>query len=121
MKNRLLAVIACLCVSQAVADDKAGIIEIIDSRFDRHQDIAMQIFDYAELGYLEEKSSALLQKTLSDAGFAIETGVADIPTAFVASAGSGKPVIAFLAEFDALPGITQTTDPFRNEIPGKAG
>lgn len=116
-----LVSLSILFATMAIADQKAIIIEKIDSRFERHQNIAMQIFDYAELGYQEEHSSTLLSTTLQNAGFRIETGVADIPTAFVAEAGSGKPVIALLAEFDALPGITQTADPFRNEIPGKAG
>jgi len=77
--------------------------------------IAMQIWDWAEVGYQEELSSALLAQTLADAGFSIDKGVADIPTAFVASAGSGTPVIALLAEYDALPGITQTASATRDE------
>jgi aminobenzoyl-glutamate utilization protein B len=106
--------------NNAFAVDKAKIIKKIDARFQTHQDIALKIFDYAELGYLENKSSTLLKNTLRDAGFRIEEGVASIPTAFIAEAGEGKPVIALLAEFDALPGITQSVDPFRNEIPAKA-
>ncbi len=57
------------------------------------------------------ESTSLLQAHLSDAGFHIETGVAGMPTAFVASWGSGSPVIGILAEFDALPGITQDRTP----------
>ncbi|MBT7950472.1 MAG: amidohydrolase [Gammaproteobacteria bacterium] len=107
-------------LNNTYAADKAKIIENIDARFQAHQDIALKIYDYAELGYLENKSSALLKNTLRDAGFRLEEGVANIPTAFIAEAGEGKPVIALLAEFDALPGITQSADPFRNEIPAKA-
>jgi aminobenzoyl-glutamate utilization protein B len=73
----------------------------------RYQDISMRIWEYAELGYKEVKSSALLQETLKQAGFRVEAGVAGIPTAFVASFGSGSPVIGILAEFDALPGLSQ--------------
>ncbi|MFT5133645.1 MAG: aminobenzoyl-glutamate utilization protein B [Gammaproteobacteria bacterium] len=112
----LISIATCV-----IAADKANVIENIDARFQTHQDIAMKIFNYAELGYLEEKSTTLLKDTLREVGFKIEEGLADIPTAFVAQAGKGKPVIALLAEFDALPGITQTTDPFRKEIPGKVG
>jgi aminobenzoyl-glutamate utilization protein B len=108
----------CLPVS---ADSRDKIIEEIDQRFDEHKSIALEIWDLAELGYLEVKSSALLQSKLSEQGFRIESGVAGIPTSFIAEAGSGKPVIALLAEFDALPGITQTASPTREEIPGKAG
>jgi aminobenzoyl-glutamate utilization protein B len=59
------------------------------------------------MGYQEEKSSALLQKTLADEGFSIKKGVAGIPTAFIAEYGSGTPVIAIMGEYDALPGLSQ--------------
>ncbi|MCJ7448406.1 MAG: amidohydrolase [Bacteroidales bacterium] len=65
------------------------------------------IWNYAELGMQEFKSSALLIKTLEDEGFNIEKGVAGMPTCFVASWGKGKPVIGILGEFDALPMISQ--------------
>jgi hypothetical protein len=74
------------------------------------------IWDYAELGYHEEKSSALLSGELKKAGFQIQSGVADEPTAFVASYGQGKPVIAILGEFDALPGLSQAAVPDRSPI-----
>ncbi len=79
----------------------------IGGQYDKYKGIALQIWEYAELGYKEVKSSALLQQTLKDKGFAVEAGVAGIPTAFVASYGSGHPVIGILAEFDALPGLSQ--------------
>lgn len=87
----------------------------IDGLETKNAELALQIWDWAEMGYQEERSSALLAQTLSDAGFSIEHGVAGIPTAFVASAGSGTPVIALLAEYDALPGITQTASADRQE------
>ena len=59
------------------------------------------------MGYQEEKSSALLQKTLADEGFSIKKGVAGIPTAFIAEYGNGTPVIAIMGEYDALPGLSQ--------------
>jgi aminobenzoyl-glutamate utilization protein B len=59
---------------------------------------------------------------LKDAGFTIEAGVAGEPTAFIATAGSGKPVIAVLGEFDALPGVSQEAVPELKPIVGqKAG
>jgi aminobenzoyl-glutamate utilization protein B len=121
VRNTSVLLLLITITNSVLAGDKANIIENIDVRFQTHQDIAMKIFNYAELGYLENKSSTLLKDTLRAAGFKIREGVANIPTAFIAEAGKGKPVIALLAEFDALPGITQTTDPFRKEIPGKAG
>ncbi|HEY5690199.1 MAG TPA: amidohydrolase, partial [Cyclobacteriaceae bacterium] len=87
--------------------DKENAMESLDGKQDHYTQVAKQIWEYAELAYLENKSSALLQNELSKAGFKIEKGVAGIPTAFVASYGSGKPVIGVLGEFDALPGLSQ--------------
>jgi len=89
-------------MSTASAQD---VIESIEEQRAIYSDIAKKIWGYAEVGYQEEKSSKLLQSILDEAGFQIETGVAEIPTAFVASYGQGKPVIAILAEYDALPGV----------------
>lgn len=116
-----VAFLLALVAASASAAPRDGLINGIDQRFDEHRDIALRIWDLAELGYQEFKSSALLQRKLTAEGFAVEGGVAGMPTAFVAEAGSGEPVIALLAEFDALPGITQTASPEREEIPGKAG
>jgi aminobenzoyl-glutamate utilization protein B len=115
----LLALATASGPANAAARDKltAG----IDARFAEHEEIALRIWDLAELGYQEYESSALLQEKLAAAGFAVRSGVAGMPTAFVAEAGAGAPVISLLAEFDALPGITQTASPRREEIPGKAG
>ena len=87
--------------------------QAIDTRAEVYRDVAMKIWDFAELGYLEEKSSALLQEQLRQAGFQVQMGLANIPTAFVASYGSGQPVIGILAEFDALPGLSQEAMPTR--------
>jgi len=81
----------------------------------------LQIWDYAEEGFKESKSSALHQKTLSENGFKVEAGLADIPTAFVATYGSGKPVIGILAEFDALPGLSQDSVPEKKSLGRIAG
>ena len=78
--------------------------------------LATDLFDYAELGYLENRSSARLAAFLQDHGFAVEAGVAGLPTAFVASRGSGSPVLGLLAEFDALPGLSQAPVPYRQPL-----
>jgi aminobenzoyl-glutamate utilization protein B len=78
--------------------------------------VSKQIWDYAELGYHENKSSTLLQTQLKAAGFTIQSGVADEPTAFIASYGSGKPIIGVLGEFDALPGLSQQGVPDRDPV-----
>lgn len=79
-------------------------------------ELAQDVWDLAELGYLEERSSQRLQRFLTKGGFKVTTGVAKIPTAFVASAGKGSPVIGILAEFDALPGLSQAAVPERQAI-----
>jgi aminobenzoyl-glutamate utilization protein B len=92
------------------------VLKKLDSKADFYGDIARQIWANPELGYLETNSSTLLQKALADAGFKVTAGVADIPTAFVAEYGSGKPVIGIMAEFDALPGVSQKAVPFRDPV-----
>ncbi|MGE5200356.1 MAG: amidohydrolase, partial [Rhodospirillaceae bacterium] len=112
---RRFAVAAVLITALAGAGRAAGqappqpgaLTASIDANADRYAAVAKQIWGLAELGFQEEKSSALLQATLSDAGFAITRGVAGMPTAFTASYGRGKPVIVILGEFDALPGLSQ--------------
>ena len=97
------------------------ILNSIDENKNNYSEIAQQIWSYAEMGYQEAESSALLQKTLKDEGFKIEKGVAEIPTAFVATFGSSGPVIAILGEFDALPGLSQKALPYKVSNNGKAG
>lgn len=84
--------------------------------------MAQKIWNWAEMGYQETRSSELLQSQLKSEGFNIEAGVANIPTSFVASYGSGEPVIAILSEYDALPGVSQQAVPERKPVEGaKAG
>ncbi|PRX55481.1 amidohydrolase [Flagellimonas meridianipacifica] len=104
--------------SQKKTDD---VLKKLESNQEKYADIALQIWDLAEMGYLEEKSSALLQKTLSDEGFSIQKGVAGIPTAFVAEYGSGYPIIAILGEYDALPGLSQQAVPEKKTANKAAG
>src|SRR5262249_1199264 len=81
--------------------------------------VAHEIWQLAELGYKEKQTTARLQKELASAGFTVTAGVAGLPTAFVASYGSGKPMIGFSAEMDALPGDAQQAVPERKVIAGK--
>ncbi len=117
----ILVVFSTFAGVAGAAESREEMLTGIDQRYEEHKAIALQIWDWAELGYLEVNSSALLKDKLAAEGFRVQSGVAGIPTAFVAEFGSGKPVIALLAEFDALPGITQTASPLREEIRGKAG
>ena len=68
-------------------------------------DLSHRIHAKPELGFEEESASAWCAEQLSEAGLAVEMGICDLPTAFVASAGSGAFVLAICAEYDALPGI----------------
>ena len=69
--------------------------------------LAKEIWEYAELSYKETRSSNAMIEAIRKEGFTVESGIADIPTAFKASykCGSGKPVMGFLAEYDALDGL----------------
>lgn len=110
----------CILTSNA-QEAKSKALKSIDKKADMYGDIALQIWNWAEMGYQEEKSSALLQETLSDAGFTIKEGIAGIPTAFVAEYGQGSPVIGILGEFDALPGLSQLAVPEKKSAGGVAG
>jgi len=103
----------------AMAQDTDDMMDFIDGRYETTADMARTLWEYAEVGYKETKSSALIQAALRADGFAIEAGIAGIPTAFVATYGSGGPVIGIMAEFDALPGINQDALSSRVPIAGK--
>ena len=108
-----------LAPSLSSAQEKGPSIEsLINAHQERLSQVALEIWDFAEVGYQEERSSALLQQELASAGFAVEAGVAGMPTAFFAEWGSGTPVIGILAEYDALPGITQDAVPEEAPRPG---
>lgn len=91
----------------------------LQGQYNHYKNVELQIWNFAEVGYKEVKSSALLQQQLKDAGFTVDAGVAGIPTAFVATYGNGKPVIGILAEFDALPGLSQQAIPEKQPINGQ--
>lgn len=121
----LLASVGSIAATQSaiagpLADgDRMAILSDIDRGSAKLSQTALQIWNYGELGFQEQKSSALLQKELKDAGFTIKAGVAGMPTAFIASFKSGDgPVIGLLAEFDALPGLSQAAEPVHKEQPG---
>lgn len=98
---------------------KTTALQDLQAGYETDKATALQIWKYAEVGYKEVKSSALHQQHLKEAGFQVEVGVAGIPTAFVATYGSGKPVIAILAEYDALPGLAQQAIPEKTPIAGQ--
>lgn len=88
-----------------ITKNEAQIIEISDT-----------IWRYAEIGLQEFKSSTLLADELEHAGFSLERGIADMPTAFVATYGAGSPVVGIMGEYDALPNLSQKAVPYREPI-----
>jgi aminobenzoyl-glutamate utilization protein B len=105
--------------TQQVNANKEAALAALSSAYETDKKTALQIWEYAEVGYKEVKSAALHVQHLKDASFTVETGVAGIPTAFVATYGTGSPAIGILAEYDALPGINQSTSAERDPIVGK--
>ena len=86
-------------------DPKAGAQEHIGALRNSLIKLSRRIHANPEIGFEEERSSAWLVETLSDAGFKVESGICGLPTAFVARAGSGPLHVAICAEYDSLPGI----------------
>ena len=114
--------VAAFAVSPAVSPlvaQTADPVAMVEAQEDRTQRVAGQLWEWAELGYLEQRTSGLMMEELAAEGFTITAGVAEIPTAFVAEWGEGGPVIAILAEMDALPGINQSASSSRDPIEGK--
>lgn len=109
--NSLLLLLLIVSFGLQAQKDKDKMMQDLDLKANHYTQVAKQLWENPELGYLEEKSAALLQSELEKAGFKIEKGVAGMPTAFTATYGSGKPVIGVLGEFDALPGMSQEALP----------
>lgn len=109
--------------AQDLTPAKKTAIAWVDRAKATYEEIAKYIWNNPELSLVEFKSSGKLQEYLAKNGFKVEKGVSGMATAFVATWGSGKPVIGFLAEFDALPGLSQVAgkavrEPIIQEAPG---
>lgn len=119
MRNTFPALVCLGMLPSFASAQKAVAIKTADDRAEEHWPTALKIWEWAEPGYQERKSSAALADAAEKAGFTVKRGVAGIPTAFVAEFGSGKPVIGILGEYDALPELSQSSEPFRK--PRKEG
>jgi aminobenzoyl-glutamate utilization protein B len=118
----LIALMCGLCSLSAEAQDapwrpsqKTALADV-KQREAELKDVNQQIWKFAEVGLEEMKSSQLLIDKLKAAGFEVQTGVANMPSAFVATYGSGKPVIGILAEYDALPDLSQKVSTDREPV-----
>ena len=103
--------------------EKLAAVAAIEEKRDLVAHIADQIWSYAELSLQEERSAALYGEVLAREGFAVERGICNIPTAFSATFGSGRPVVGILAEYDALSGLSQVGGSLRRQelVPGGCG
>ena len=125
MKNTLfiLALLFSLTVfSQKMSAEKKAIIASVEKHEAELITISDSIWSLAETAFNEEVSSGILADYAEKNGLQVTRGVAGMPTAFVATYGSGKPVISILGEFDALPGISQKAQPIKEPLKeGAAG
>ena len=96
--------------------NKAAAVASVERHRPEMVDLANQVWAFAETALKEKRSSKVLADYAEAQGFKVERGVAGLPTAFVASYGSGKPVIAILGEYDALPGISQKAQPTKEPV-----
>src|SRR5215207_2495418 len=118
--KRASSVILLLCLmtshlaqAQHTEALKGNAIERVESTRPLIAEMATKLWGYSETALQETRSADLLISKLRAAGFRVESGVAGMPTAFVASYGSGSPVIGIMAEFDALPGVGNAPVPQR--------
>ena len=127
MQGRILRVVlSCVALvlteasspAQDMGAAKRRSLAWVDANADTLVRVNRSIWSYAEPGLEEFQSAKELMDLLDANGFSVESGVAGMPTAFVASYGSGRPIIGILAEYDALPGLSQTVSPTRAERPG---
>jgi len=102
---------------------KEDALQFIDDHADLMREVSTYIWHHPELGLGEHYSSAVLIDMLQRAGFTVETGVAGMDTAFIATWGSGKPYIGFHLEYDALPELSQVAGSTTREmiVPGAPG
>ena len=109
---RLASLVALMLFTvQTARAQKQTMVDRIQQRESTTWEWASRIWNLSEPGYQEVESARLLADALEAAGFRVERGVAEIPTAFTATFGAGSPVIAILGEYDALPGLSQQAVP----------
>ncbi|HWJ07152.1 MAG TPA: amidohydrolase [Steroidobacteraceae bacterium] len=100
---------------------KRAAVNAVDRHAAELTGLSDRIWAYAETALREHKSAAALADYAEQQGFKVERGVAGMPTAFVATYGSGRPVIGVMGEYDALPGISQKASPVKEALETGAG
>ena len=101
---------------QKMKANKKAVVNAVEEHQEALINLSDAIWAHAEIAFEENESAKLLADYAEENGFAVERGVAGMPTAFVATYGNGKPVISILGEFDALPGISQKAQPTKEPL-----
>lgn len=128
-KNSCFIFLLCITAATAIAQpqktisaNKKSILASVEKHEKELTGLSDKIWGFAEIAMKETQSSKVLADYAEAQGFAVQRGVADIPTAFIASFGTGKPIIAVMGEFDALPGLSQKASPVKEALDdGAAG
>ncbi|MGB5273833.1 MAG: amidohydrolase, partial [Flavobacteriaceae bacterium] len=111
-----------LCGQKATLKKKQEVLASVAKHQEELVKLSDQIWAFAEPAMMEYESAKVLADYAEAQGFSVERGVADIPTAFIATYGSGSPIIGILGEFDALPGLSQKALPTKEPLQvGAAG
>lgn len=121
MRSLTLFIVLLFTTSAAAQQDitnenKQRIVSSIDNHASALTDLSDAIWEHAEIAFKENKSSEALASFAEEHGFTVKRGIGEIPTAFTAEYGSGKPVIGIMGEFDALPGLSQKTMPHKEPL-----
>ncbi|MDC7997763.1 amidohydrolase [Gilvibacter sediminis] len=117
----LLLISGSLFAQQGLTENKKAILASVEKHQKNLIEISDAIWANAELAFQETKSSKILADYAEANGFKVEKNIGGMPTAFIATYGSGEPVISILGEFDALPGISQKAQPTKEPLEEGAG
>ena len=118
----LLLICSTIASAQKISNNKKAVIQSIEKHNEELIAISDSVWALAETAFNENGSSVILANYAEKNGFTVERGVSGMPTAFIATYGTGKPVISILGEFDALPGISQKAQPTKEALnEGAAG
>lgn len=99
-----------------ISANKKAVMQSIETHGKEMTEVSDKIWSFAETAFNESQSAKVLSDFAEANGFKVERGVAEIPTAFIATYGSGSPVIGILGEFDALPGLSQKANPTKDPV-----
>jgi aminobenzoyl-glutamate utilization protein B len=131
MRNTVALTLVFVCVlplaaqkpaAQKISANKNRVVPAVTGQQEKMIAASNRIWAFAETAFNETQSARALADYAEANGFRVERGVAEMPTAFVATYGSGSPVIGILGEFDALPGLSQKTVPVKDPLEeGKPG